>query len=205
MALGEQGIVGRRALLAMLAFGPLAMRPASAAPSEPEAFIAALGERTLAVIGANGLTPQQRFEGMAGLLEDAADLELIARLVLGRHWRSASEAQRREYIAIFHDYARDSLARRFSGYTGSERFSVVGSRKVGDGDTLVSTQISLTNGTPISVDWRVRKVGDRLVIIDVVAEGISLLVTNRAEFDSVASRSGIEGVLEQMRRWLEST
>ena len=43
MALGEQGIVGRRALLAMLAFGPLVMRPASAAPSEPEAFIAALG------------------------------------------------------------------------------------------------------------------------------------------------------------------
>ena len=61
MALGEQGIVGRRALLAMLAFGPLAKRPASAAPSEPEAFIAALGERTLAVIGANGLTPQQLF------------------------------------------------------------------------------------------------------------------------------------------------
>jgi phospholipid transport system substrate-binding protein len=105
---------------------------------------------------------------------------------------------------MFHDYARDNLAHRFSGYTGGERFKIVGSRKVSDGDTLVSTEITLANGAPVAVDWRVRQVSGRLVIIDVVAEGISLLVTNRAQFDSIASREGIEGVLRQMRAWHDS-
>ena len=45
-------------------------------------------------------------------------MPLIARLVLGRHWRSASEAQRTAYLDAFRIYALDSLAYRFAKLGG---------------------------------------------------------------------------------------
>jgi ABC-type transporter MlaC component len=37
------------------------------------------------------------------------------------------------------------------------------------------------------------------VIIDLVAEGVSLLVTQRAEFGAVIERSGMEGLMAALR------
>ncbi len=175
---------------------------AKAAPAEAERFINVLSMRTLDVLSRPGADDRQRIDELAALLDEAADLRLIARLVLGRHWRAASEEQRREYVALFQAYARDSLAHRFGAYKGGQRFVIVGSRPVGEADSLVSTQIFLGRAQPpVTVDWRVRDTDGRLVIVDVVAEGISMLVTNRSEFDSIVNSRGIDGLLAQMRGW----
>jgi phospholipid transport system substrate-binding protein len=197
----------RRRLLPLLAALPALALPrpgpaaALAAAPEAERFIGALGERTVAVLARPGADGAARVRELAALLDEAVDLELLARLVLGRHWRGASDAQRREYVALFRGYARDSLAARFGGYTGGERFAVTGSRAAGEGDALVGTRIMLGDRTSVAVDWRVREVGGRPMIIDVVAEGVSLLVTNRAEFDSIVNARGMDGLLRQMRAW----
>lgn len=186
------------ALLVLLSAGLAGATP----PAEAERFINELGVRTLGVLSRPGADDDERIRELAGILDEAADLRLIARLVLGRHWRAASEDQRREYLALFHSYARDGLAQRFGTYKGGQRFAISGSRQVDDTDTLVSTQIYLAPGQPpVMVDWRVRDSGGRLVIVDVVAEGISMLITNRAEFDSIVNRRGIDGLLIEMRGW----
>ncbi len=180
----------------------LAPWPALAAASEPERFIATLGERALGILGGTQATAPERARELSTLLDDAVDLRLLARLVLGRHWQRANEAQRRDYVELFRAYALQNLTASLSTYTGRERFTVSGSRPAGEGDSLVSTDISVDPGRPpVHIDWRVRRTGDRLVIVDVVAEGVSLLVTNRAEFDSIVSRSGIDGLLHEMRGW----
>ena len=197
----------RRALLAataagaawLLVAGPARVHPAAAAESVAEKFIAALGQRTVEALNQPGASQGDRARSMAPILDEAIDIDVIARLVLGRHWRAASEAQRREFIDLFRAYALDTLAQRFSYYTGSERFVIKGSRQAGDNDTLVNTQILYVGYPPTSVDWRVRQTGDRMMIVDVVAEGVSLLVTNRSEFDSIAGRSGVDGVLQELR------
>jgi hypothetical protein len=39
------------------------------------------------------------------------------------------------------------------------------------------------------------------VVVDVVVEGVSLLITNRSEVDSIVGRVGIDGLLREMRSW----
>lgn len=178
---------------------------ASAAPpadGDARSFIDALGQRTVGVLSRPGTDQAERTRGMTAILDEAVDVDLIARLVLGRHWRAASEAQRAEYVRLFRAYAIASLAERFSLYTGGERFSITGSRAAGDDDTLVGTTITYAGNQypPLVVDWRVRQVGERLMIIDVVAAGVSLLVTNRSEFDSIVAQRGIDGLLADLRR-----
>src|SRR3954447_7235310 len=194
--------VGRRALAAGLLGLVLLLGRAAAAGGAPDAerFVSALGERTLVALRGSA-DPQQRVRDLAGLLDQAVDVELVGRLVLGRHWQAASAAQRQEYERLFRDYFRDGLARRFSAYTGSERFTLTGSREAGD-DTLVGTRVTLAGqSVPVDVEWRVRREGDRFVVIEVVAAGISMLVTNRSQFDALVAKGGVDGLLAQLRSW----
>jgi phospholipid transport system substrate-binding protein len=199
------GRLSRRFLLA--ACGLLAMSPGlvgAAAADEPRRFIAELSDRALAILSGTEAGAPARTQALAALLDEAVDLRLLARLVLGRHWQRASEEQRRDYIELFRTYALQNLTASLAAYTGRERLTVSGSRPAGEGDSLVGTDITVDPGRPpVHIDWRVRQMGGRPVIVDVVAEGVSLLVTNRAEFDSIVSRSGIDGLLHEMRGWYE--
>ena len=145
-----------------------------------------------------------RLERLSQLLEEASDLTLVARLVLGRYWREASEAQRRDFVALFRALILKTIAERLDQY-GGETYEIVGVQPVDERDTIVSTRIARPGGTPIAVDWRVRAEGGRLLLIDIVAEGVSMVVTQRSEVAEIAGRSGIDGLLREMRRRLDGT
>jgi ABC-type transporter MlaC component len=51
----------------------------------------------------------------------------------------------------------------------------------------------------MQIDRRVRKGQQELTLIDVVVEQISLVVTNRSEFDSIVGQRGIDGLLQELR------
>ena len=195
--------MNRRALLSATLVLVAAARPSSAATTDrPEAFVGGLGDRALVLLGRPQATISR--SELAALLDEAVDLRLLARLALGRHWNAASETQRREYLELFRGYALQGLASAFTTYAGLRRFVVTGSRPAGEDDVLVGTDLHLEPGRPLyHVDWRVRQVDGRLAVIDVIAEGVSLLVTNREEFNSIVSRGGIDGLLREMHGWNE--
>ena len=98
--------------------------PRSAAADCPgaEAFIESADQQTVGILNAKDTDDARRLQQMADLMFEVADLSLIARLVLGRHWRSASEAQRTAYLDAFRIYALDSLAYRFARLGGGVDF-----------------------------------------------------------------------------------
>jgi phospholipid transport system substrate-binding protein len=113
----------------------------------------------------------------------------IARFVLGRYWRSASEQEQQEFLKLFEDYVVFVYGTRLSNFNG-ETFKVRGSRTDESG-TIVSTDILSPSGeAPIKVDWRLVTDKGAFKINDVVIEGISMLVTQRSEFASIIQRHG---------------
>jgi phospholipid transport system substrate-binding protein len=158
-----------------------------------------LGDRTLNVLDRSSTDQAALIEGMAEILGQAIDLATVARLALGRNWPRASRTQQQEYISLFRAHTLGTLAQRFSQYVGTERFVVTGSRPAGNDDAMVSTRIVYTDYPPLSIDWRVRDGEGNPTIVDVVVEGVSLILTTRAEFDSIVGRRGLEGLLEDMR------
>jgi phospholipid transport system substrate-binding protein len=186
------------ALVAFLVGG----RDAHAAvdPDAAQQMIQDVGVEVLAILRNHDLSQQQKFDQLVDLLDGPIDLELIARLILGRHWRSASDAQQAEYLELFRAFALDNLANRLHVYSG-EDFEIVGSQAVNDRDAVVATRVTGGGRQPLKVDWRVRELRDGdLVAIDVIVEGISLVVTQRSEFSSVIERSGMDGLLAELRK-----
>jgi phospholipid transport system substrate-binding protein len=101
---------------------------------------------------------------------------------------------------LFRAFALDNLASKLQFYDG-QYFEIVGSQSVNGRDALVQTLVPGGGRPPLKVDWRIRERGDGdLVAIDVIIEGISLVVTQRSEFSAVIERSGMDGLLAELRQ-----
>lgn len=197
---GRPGVT-RRAAAAVVALACLLMAgPGQAAisASDPKTFVQEIGERTVQILREDG-TDQQKLQQLKQVLDQATDLDLVGRLVMGRSWRQASAEQQAEYLRLFRALVMQTMAERFSWYTG-ETFEIVGAKPVDDRDTMVSTRILRPGGKPpILVDWRVRHSERGYLLIDIVAEGVSLVVTQRSEAAEIINRNGIDGLLQEMR------
>ena len=88
------------------------------------------------------------------------------------------------------------------GYAG-EKVDVERTIKAGQSDVFVRTNITGERGRKLKVDWRVRRIDDRYKIIDVVVEGVSMLVTQKAEFGAVLRQRGVDGLIGILRSQLD--
>ena len=66
----------------------------------------------------------------------------------------------------------------------------------------VSSLILRLRGAPVSVDWRLYQADGSWRIVDVVIEGVSLAIAQRAEFASVirGHGGGLAGLLAKLRQ-----
>ncbi|MEZ5930562.1 MAG: ABC transporter substrate-binding protein [Alphaproteobacteria bacterium] len=148
----------------------------------------------------------RRRQRLAKAIEASTNVDLLSRLVLGRHWRSMSAADRGDYRMLFSKVVIGGLAGRLDTLLHDldgpldQHFAVTSSRVIGKNDVFVRSKVTAADGRPLAVDWRLRAFEERLVIIDLVVEGVSLVVSQRAEFAAVIARGGIEGLIETLRR-----
>jgi phospholipid transport system substrate-binding protein len=199
----------RRMLLVPLTAGlaPLGWRRGHAAPSAESArsLIAQVSAQVLAILSDQGLSDRQKFDGLVGLLSQPIDLDLVARLILGRHWRTASDAQREAYLELFREYALANLASKLHLYRG-QGFEVTDAKVVSEQDAVVTSRILDPGEPPLQVDWRLRARDDgSLVVIDLIVAGVSLIVTLRSEFGAVIERQGFDGLLAELRQRITQT
>ena len=184
-------------VLMMVLFSPVFV-PANAAGSA-EGYVGELAQQAIALAQSN---PEGRAAQVEQLLDRSTDVPTVGRLVLGRHWALATPAQRDEYLKLFRGYVLAGVSRRLGAGQGIVKVDVTGSQPATNDDRMVATRITLGNGTPPSqVEWRVRRAGDGYRIVDVVAEGVSLVLTKRNEFGTIVANSGVDGLLRQLREW----
>ena len=169
----------------------------------PGAFVKQLGDRTIEVLSNESYSPEDRMKHYRELLRDGFAVNTIARFALGRYWRRATPEVREEYLALFQEFVLDIYSKRLNGFSG-ETFAVLKSQTVNESDTMVSTEISSVDSPPIRVDYRVRSQEGTLKIVDVLVEGISLIVTQRSEFASVISRDGLVGLMDKLRQYTKN-
>lgn len=166
-----------------------------------EAFIKATGDEVIAALkdgSATGANAEGWFREMLGR---TLDIDTMGRFTLGRFWRSASPAQREDFIDAFRENLVSVYSRRLQEYSG-ENFRVIGSRPEGRKDTMVTTEITSQSGQSIDADWRVRGQDDGSYrVIDFVVGNVSLLASQRSEYASVIQRNGgsIDALIQAIR------
>lgn len=205
MALGGT-LFDRRSLIAGVALlgalMPAQVAGAARATAASEEVVKRLVDRLWRLLAEQG-GGQLNEQDLLAVLEEGTDLTLLGRLVLGRFWRDANPRQRTMYLQLFRRYMVQTFAQRLRQYVGNDPdqgpvFEVVASHPVGNMDILVQSRVLPAGSQPLRVDWRLRDRPDGPVVIDLVIEGISLLVTQRSEFAAVLERTGVEGLLTEL-------
>ncbi len=195
------------ALLFLIALGAGAAQAVAASPGVDEAksFIRGLADRTIATLADEQLSAAVREQRFADMFVEGFDVPTISRFVLGRHWRRASAGQRKAYQEAFNEFIIKTYTRRFSAFTG-EQLEITGGREETKNDTVVLSRIRSPNGPSTRVSWRVRQVKDQLKILDVIVEGVSMLITHRDEMNSVIRTRGgsLDGLIAAIREKIVS-
>ena len=175
---------------------------AAPAPEEAKKMVETMANEAIATLSAPNRTPEQISETFHQILTDNFDIDGIARFVLGRYWRMASETQRAEYTPLFENYIVSIYADRFSNYSG-ETVSVNGAKVVGN-DVIVSSLIRRANSSapPVLVEWKISDSKDgKPRVEDVIIEQVSMSITQRSEFNSIIQNNGgsVEALLQRLR------
>ncbi|MBT3928294.1 MAG: ABC transporter substrate-binding protein [Rhodospirillaceae bacterium] len=165
------------------------------ANGEASNFVQRLGDQAIGVLQDDGISLAEREALFRDILVEGFDLKLIGRFVLARHWKRANKEQQINYLRAFGEFIVRKYSAMLGGYSG-EVLTVVSEQASGDKDVMVHTRIDRPSGPPIETYWRVRGKDGALRIIDVVVEGISMAVTQRAEFKSVVQRHGVDGLIQ---------
>jgi phospholipid transport system substrate-binding protein len=169
-------------------------------PAAASEFVTVLADRVINVLKDKALSKDDRVKALAAVFLEGFDVRGIGLFVLGVYGHKASESERDTYLNVFREYVVQTYAVRFNTYAG-ESFLVTKAAPDGDIGAWVTTGIGQAGEEPTEVQWRVRKEPEGYKIIDVVVEGVSLLVTQRSEFSAVLQRNNgnIASLTELMR------
>lgn len=192
--------ISRRFLIVSAAALPLALGAPSIASASQDAargFITQLGKETVETLQSKDVA--KRRAGMEDILRRGFDFNAIGRFVLGRHWNTAQPQQREEFLKVFADFVSKSYSRRLAEEASVTGFDVTNVRDLGEGDFLVQTAIKRPSGAPLAYEWRVRAGQGEAKIVDVIVEGVSLLITQRSDFASVISQNGMDGLIRSLK------
>ena len=181
---------GRRFLLAALTLLPLAARADSPAdPVQAATFVRQAGV-DLAGVVSGATSPEEKQARLEPYLQRVVDEEGVARFCLGRYWQTATPEQRAEYLRLFHLVLLKGVVNRLGDYqSGSVKVVVNTPMEKPDG-VYVPTIVERSGNKPVNITWLVTMAGNTLRIADVVAEGMSLRMTQRSDYASFLARNG---------------
>ncbi len=164
-------------------------------------FIASMGDRGINFLGNESMSIDSKKAEFKSLLNESFDMNTIGRFALGNAWNTATSAQQQEYLRLFNAMIIKVYSKRFSDYKG-QKFEVKSARKENDKDSVVTSYIVPTSGPKVQVDWRVRSKGGSYKVVDIIVEGVSMSMTQRADFASVIQRGGgkIDALLTHLRQ-----
>lgn len=151
----------------------------------------------------SNLDQSKQEQALLVLVRRGFDIPLIGRFVLGRYWRKATDKQKSEFLSVFEAAA----VRTFSPLLGDiplDTFKIVRVDYRDVNNIIITSTIKSGNET-IKILWRLRKEYNQEAygIIDITAEGISMIVTMRSEYTSFVRRNGIDQLIVKLRKKAE--
>jgi phospholipid transport system substrate-binding protein len=132
------------------------------------------------------------------LILPVIDLQSMGKLILGKHWKTASDEQRTQFIAQFKSMLVRTYAKSVADY-GDAKVKVFPSQGNQKGKRhRVKSQLNIGSGTPLQVDYVFRRKDDSWKVFDLVVDGLSLIKNFRTSFSQEISETSLDALIERL-------
>ena len=134
------------------------------------------------------------------------DFELMAKITLGRHWKELSKVQQEKFVNLYVQRMKKSYSQKVNKYTNEQ---------------IVINSITQPKKTRVVLSTSLKYDGDRLDVIykywrpkhqkrdkkiwliyDVVISGVSIIRTDKAQFNSILKDSNITQLMDKIKHKL---
>ena len=163
-------------------------------------FVEKLGKEVIERVSDEKLSDSQRRSNFRYLYLNSFDNFYISRFVLGRYWKRIDKSVKEEFVKTFNDYIVSTYAPKFKGWEGE--FKAVDAL-IEKNFYNVKMDVINKNGPVLKLIWKIYLDKNKnFKILDVNIDGVSMLVTQRAEFMSVIKNNpdGVVGLIKAMKK-----
>lgn len=201
MAAGK--FMGRLAM-ALLATGCLATAPASAqqAAMPPDMLARSVTDEVVALLRADKDIQSGNMNKVVDLVDKKVlphfDFTRMTQLAVGRHWQQATPEQRQALVGEFRALLVQTYAATFAAYRDQKIEYRPLRADPADTEVVVKSLIHQSGGSPITVDYKMRKTDAGWKVYDVVVGDLSLVQSYRGTFGSEVQKGGIEGLVKAL-------
>lgn len=195
----RDGLAALAAALALLAISPA---HAEADPAVAAEFVRQTGRDMAGVVG-DASTPIEKKKRLQPFLDRVADVDGVARFCLGRFWRVATPEQQQEYLRLFHAILLNGIVGRMTDYRPGTTMKVnVGQPVRHEDGVYVPTTVEREGNPTVRVQWVVNLEGPQPKLVDVIAEGMSLRLTQRSDYVAFINRNGgsVEALIKALQQ-----
>lgn len=148
--------------------------------------------------------PQIAYQISNELIAPHIDFPRVTRLVIGKYWRSADDAQRQQLIAEVRELLIRSYVTVLTSYIDQilahkDHINFLPSRyKPGDRKASVRARLHLGSGQQVEIHYQVYYTNNEWKIYDIRIEGISLAITYRTSFAAIIKREGLNALIAKL-------
>ena len=161
-------------------------------------FVEKLGKQVVEKVSNTEITEQERYNNFKTLYLSSFDNYYISRFVLGRYWKTIDKGIQKQFVNSFNNYIVATYAPKFKGWEGT--FKAVESL-FENNYYNVKMDILNKDGPTLKMMSKIYiNKNEEFKILDVNIDGVSMLVTQRAEFLSVIKNhpNGVKGLIDAM-------
>jgi phospholipid transport system substrate-binding protein len=139
-----------------------------------------------------------RYDKLAPVVAKTYDLASMSKIAVGQSWSALPPQQQASIVNAFTRMTTATYASRFDGFSG-EKFEILQTADRPNGDKIVSTQITQSNGKTVALNYLMRRAGSDWKVIDVYLDGtISELASRRAEFGAILKSGGPDALVDSL-------
>lgn len=128
------------------------------------------------------------------------DVDYAARLVLGRHWRDATPAQRKRFVDAFYQSLLHTYGAALVEFTGDRMKVLPLKADPASERATVRTEIRRDDGTRVPVNYSLRRTPEGWKAWDVNIEGISYVKSFREDFGAEIDQKGLDAVIARLEQ-----
>ncbi len=144
-------------------------------------------------------TYEERFNLLKPLIVESFDIDTIARVSLGRTWKTLEEDNKNQFIELLTNIVIGTYANRFDSYN-NQKFETLETIEAKPGRQIVKTQLTKSNGGIIPLNYYFKN--ER--IFNVVADGVSDLSLRRADYSAIIKKSGYDALVKELQNKLDN-
>lgn len=166
-------------------------------------FVENIGNSIIKIASDSKMSESQKKQKIISEVDSVVDATWISKFVLGKYYRDLSDQQKNKFSELYRQFMINTYGPKFKNYNG-KKFEVTKVEKQAIFYTAHTQFFPKDSSNQIFIDFRVKEQNGKLFVIDFIAEGISLLESQRSEFNSAINQSGIDQFISSLEKRVES-